>query len=294
WDPRHRAVRTVLALSGWTAGSVLANQVSFYVVQLLAGARGGDVTAFNYAYQFFQLPYAIFAVSIASVISPDLAERWSAGAMRAYRARLGSGIRLTLAILVPAGAGYAVIAGPLLHLALDHGRVSGPEAHLTAVLLAIFALGLPGFSVYLLLMRAYQSMKDTRAMFWRYCAENALTLVAAAALYPALGVRGLALGWIGAYSVVAVTAFAQVARRTGGLQGEALRATAWRVAVASAAMVAALEGLGAVLPGSAGVAVTVVKVCLLAVVGTAVYVLVALWLGVAEVRRVLLVRWSGR
>ena len=287
WNPGHPAVRTVLRLSMWTFGAVLANQVSFYVIQLLASSRSGDVTAFNYAYQFFQLPYAIFAVSIASVIAPDLAERWSTGQLRAFRARMGSGIRLTLAIMVPAGVGYAIIALPLLRLALRHGRVSVGEAHLTGVLVAIFAIGLPGFSVYLLLMRGYQSMQDTRSMFWRYCFENALTLVVGISLYPAFGVKGLAIGWIGAYSVAALVAFAKLRRKAGGLQGHAVFITTFRVVLATAAMAVVLVGLSLVLPDSGSIVVLVARVTVLAVFGTIVYILSALWLGVTEVRQVL-------
>ena len=287
WQPGHPAVRTMLRLSGWMFGAVAANQISFYVILYLAGVKGGDVTAFNYAYQFFQLPYAIFAVSIASVIAPDLAERWSLGDVKAFRARMSSGIRMTLAILVPAGVGYAIIAEPLLTLVLRHGHVSLNEAHLTGVLVAIFALGLPGFSVYLLLMRAYQSMKDTRSMFWRYAFENGLTLAVAAGLWPLLGVEGLVIGWIGSYSVAAVISFADVRRRCDGMQGSALFATSFRVLLATAAMTVVLLVLYVVLPGGDSLASLVGRVLVMVVAGTVVYVTSALWLGVVEVRQVI-------
>ena len=38
-------------------------------------------------------------------------------------------------------------------------------------------------------------------MFWLYAGENALTVVAALALYPVAGVKGLAGAWIGSYTV---------------------------------------------------------------------------------------------
>jgi putative peptidoglycan lipid II flippase len=287
WNPGHPAVRTVLRLSVWTFGAVVTNQVSFYVVQLLAVSKSGSVSSFNYAYQFFQLPYAIFAVSIAAVIAPDLAQKWSNGMRRAFRARMGSGIRLTVAILVPTGVGYAIVAQPLLRLALRHGSYSAAQTHLTGDLVAIFALGLPGFSVYLLLMRAYQSMKNTRSMFWCYAAENALTIAAGVALYPWLGVRGLVIGWVGAYSVVALVAFAHLSSRTGGLQGPAVLVTGVRVAIATAVMAGVLEGLDRVLPTSDQVGLLLARVAVLVVAGGLVYVTVALWLGVAEVRHVL-------
>ena len=112
--------------------------------------------------------------------------------------------------------------------ATGRSRRATPTASPAVVVL--FAVGLPGFSAYLLLMRAYQAMQDTRSMFWLYLIENAATLVLAGALYPVLGVRGLALGWVGAYTVGSIAAFAHLRRRTGGLDGQAIVAGLVRVA----------------------------------------------------------------
>jgi putative peptidoglycan lipid II flippase len=294
WQPGHPVVRTVLRLSAWTFGAVVANQVAFYIVQLLASAKSGDVTAFNYAYMFFQLPYAIFAVSIAVVLAPDLARQWTSGQVGAFRAQVASGLRLTLAILVPAAVGYAIVAQPLLRLALRHGQVTVGEAHLTATLVAIFGLGLPGFSVFLFLMRAYQAMKDTRSMFVAYVAENAMTLIVGISLYPTFGVRGLVVGWVGAYSLAAIGVFAHLGRRTGGLQGSTVAKTLYRVALATIAMAIVLEILSAVLPSGGSIVVLVVRVALLSLVGVGVYTVSALWLGVGEVRQVVTFRGTRR
>src|SRR5205807_2300844 len=64
WDPRHPAITRVLRLSGWTFGYVVANQVSFWIALVLANGHAGDVSAYTYAYAFFQLPYGVLAVSI--------------------------------------------------------------------------------------------------------------------------------------------------------------------------------------------------------------------------------------
>src|SRR6202044_1590268 len=107
-------------------------------------------------------------------------------------------------------------------LVLRHGSFTSANAHLIASVVVLFAAGLPGFSAYLLLMRGYQAMQDTRSMFWLYLFENAATLVLAGALYPVMGVGGLALGWVGAYSLGAIAAFAHLRRRTGGLEGRSI------------------------------------------------------------------------
>ena len=180
---------TIARLSAWTIGAVVANQVSFVLISVLANTNGGNLSSFMYAYTFMQLPYAIIAVSIAYAVAPDLAELWTDGKTNAFAGTLSRAMRVTIVLLLPAGVGYALLARPgcpcsrprSLFGQLRRVHRFGPQH---------FALGLPGFSAYLLLMRAFQSKQDTRSMFWLYVGENALTVVAALALYPVVGVKG--------------------------------------------------------------------------------------------------------
>ena len=282
WDLDHPAVRTVLRLSVWTLGSVIANQVAFNLILVLADKKTGDVTVFQTAYQFFQLPYAIFAVSIASVITPDLSQHWSDRDLGAFRRQMANGLRLTLAILVPAAVGYVALAHPFLQLVFRHGSFTAADAHRIGTVVALFAVGLPGFSAYLLLMRGYQAMQDTRSMFLLYLVENLATLVLAGVLYPVMGVSGLALGWVSAYSIGSIVAFAHLRRRTGGLEGAATALALVRVVIASAIMAVPVIAFSRVVGGGSDLAL-VVEVGGGAAIGTAVYLGASRVLGIREV-----------
>jgi putative peptidoglycan lipid II flippase len=300
WEPGHPAVRTVLRLSLWTFGAVLANQVAFNLVLIIAGKKSGDVVVFTTAYQFFQLPYAIFAVSIAAVVTPDLSDRWAKGDVAGFRRQMAGGLRLTLAILVPAAVGYVALAHPFLTLIFHHGSFSSHDAHKIGTVVALFAIGLPGFSAYLLLMRAYQAMQDTKSMFWLYVIENGATIVLAAALYPALGVGGLALGWVSAYSIGSIVAFFNLRQRTGGLQGAATARTLTRVAVATAVMFAAVWAVRLAVGTTGSDIHLAVTVGAGAIVGAVIYIVVCRFLGVSELDVILRRRrrrgahWAGR
>lgn len=286
WDLRHPAVRTVLRLSLWTFGAVIANQVSFNLILVLADHKVGDVAVFSTAYQFFQLPYAIFAVSIASVITPDLSEQWAKRDLDGFRRQMASGFRLTMAVLVPAAVGYVVLAEPFLQLVLRHGSFSSSDSHRVAVVVIAFALGLPGFSAYLLLMRGYQSMQDTKSMFWLYLAENIATVVLAAALYPLMGVSGLALGWVGAYTIGAIAAFAHLRRRTLGLDGRAIAGGLVRVAGATALMAIPVIALTHLITGDTDLA-RLEQVGGGVVAGTIVYLAAVQVFGISELTTLL-------
>lgn len=284
WQPTHPAVRRVARLSSWLIGVVIANQISLALVMILAGRTDGGVTAYQFSFQFFQLPYALVAVSVASAIMPDLSERWTARDARGFEQQFVRGLRTTLALLVPAGLVYIAVAQPFIQLAVHHGRVSSHGAHLVGSTLALFATGLPGFSAFFLLMRAYQAMQEARAMFWLYAIENALTVIAALVLEPFLGVPGLALGWVAPYTIVSFVAWVDLRRRVGRLGGPHTTRAIVRIVLAGGLAGGVAAVIGIPFPSDATDPVLVVR--LVAQVGCAgiAYLALTRVFGIKELR----------
>ncbi len=277
WNLRHPAVRTVLRLSGWTFAFTAANQVALWVVLTLAnGGRAGDVAAYQAGQVFFQLPYGIFAVSVMSALLPDLSERWSLGDLERYRRTVSHGLRLIAAVLVPAAVGYVCLARPIVAVALDHGALEAASAATTAEVLSLLALGLPGFSAYLFLTRAYQAMQDTRTMFLLYLVENAVNIGAAVVLHPHMGVHGLALAYAVAYTGGTGVALAHLRRRLGGLDVATVARSWGRVLGASTAMAVVVVVVSALVEHD------LAKVLLGVGAGGAVYAMAARSFGVSE------------
>jgi putative peptidoglycan lipid II flippase len=287
WDLHHPAVRRVARLSSWLVGVVIANQASLALVMILAGKVQGGVTAYQFSYQFFQLPYALIAVSVASALMPDLAERWSNGDRRGFERQIVLGLRVTLAVLVPVGLAYIAVAQPFIQLAVHHGRVTQSGAHLVSSSLALFAAGLPGFAAFFLLMRMYQAMQNARAMFWIYVMENALTVVAALALDPILGVPGLALAWIAPYTLASFVAVYDLRRRVGSLGGMHTVRALLRIVTAGSVAAGAVVGVGLLFPKRAGDALLVARLVVQIGLGAAVYLGLARVLGIKELRPVI-------
>ncbi len=245
WQPGHEAMRRITRLAGWTFGIVLSNQVALVVVLALAdGARvPGAVSAYTYAYTFFQLPYGMIAVSVMTAVTPSLSARWAEGDLAAFRHRMAFGLRSILAIIIPSAVGMVILAHPLIDLVLGHAAETSAQADVTAATLAMFALGLPGFCTFLYMVRVLQAMQDTRTAFRIYLVENAINIVLGILLVGPLGVRGLALSVSIAYSVAAIIALSVVRSRVGGLGGDDLTTPVTRVLGASAVM-----GVATVLP----------------------------------------------
>lgn len=145
FDWRHRSIRQVFRLSGWTLAYTLANQIALAVVLALAASidGSGHVTAYTYAFMFFQLPNGLFAVSLMTTTEPEMARAVTAGDTAGLRRQFAAGLRLVLLVLIPASAAMAVLAHPVVNALLGHGGYADDTA-LTGTLLVLFSLGLVG------------------------------------------------------------------------------------------------------------------------------------------------------
>ena len=294
WDLGHPAVRKVARLSSWLVGVVLTNQISLALVMILAGRTAGGVTAYQFGYQFFQLPYALIAVSVASAIMPDLAEHWSSARFTRFEGQFITGLRVTLAALTPIAVVYVVVAKPFVELAIHHGAVSPSGAHLVGRTLAYFVAGLPGFSAFFLLMRAFQAMQDARSMFRIYVLENVLTVIVALALSPSLGVPGLALAWVAPYTVASIYAVVVLRKvpQIGSLGGWLTIRALIRIAVASLISGGAAVLVGLPLRSAHGDALVLTRLVLQVGVAGGLYLYLARALRMRELRPIL--RMLGR
>jgi putative peptidoglycan lipid II flippase len=281
FDFRHAALRRVARLSGWTAGYVVANQLALLVVLVLASKRSGDVSAYQYAFIFFQLPHGLLAVSIMTTTTPELARHAVARDEAALRERFSLGMRSMLVVVAPAAAAYLVLAQPAVAV-LVRGGFSVEDARTTADTLQLMAIGLVPFSVYLFVLRGFYSLQDTRTPFFVNVFENACNVALAIALFGELGVQGLALAHALAYVLASIVALVLLHRRIGG-PGRRVVVTGARATVGAGvlAMVAApvAGAIGAEHAGSAAVA-AVVGGC----AGAVAYVVALRLLGASELR----------
>ncbi len=233
FDWRHPAVRTMLRLSGWTFGYVVTNQVALLIVLVLANGGSGNASAYLYAYAFFQVPQGLLAVSIMTTMMPELArsaaQRDFAGL--AYRFRVG--LRYLLLLMIPAAVLFIALAQPMLGV-LVRGDFRPHDAVVTAQTLQAMSIGLVPFSVYLYTLRGFYALHDTFTPFWINTIENGVNVALAFALYPSLGVQGLALAWSGAYTVAAVVAVVVLRRRVPGPVDRAVGVSVIRAGIATA------------------------------------------------------------
>ena len=232
---RTEAIRRIAHLAKWVVVYVVVNQLGYLVVVILAlHADQGAVSAYQAAFILFQLPYAIFAVSIFTALLPAMSSRWSDGDVAGFRAMLARGLRMTAFIVIPASAGYLVLAEPIVRLLLQHGAAGAQDAASITSILMFFSIGLFSFSAFQLLLRAFYSTQDSRTPALVNIASVGLNTALNLALVGLMGVRGLALGHATSYTFGVILLAILLRRKLGGLDGRAFTKGLVRIVAASA------------------------------------------------------------
>jgi putative peptidoglycan lipid II flippase len=249
WDWRHASVRRLIHLGRWVVVYVVANQVAYAIVINLASTVGaGAYTVYSNAFIFFSLPHAIVAVSIFTALLPGLTERWEDRQVDGVRDLFSRGFRDTMIAMIPAAAGYVVLAGPIASL-LAHGAVPASEGPVLGRTLAAFAVGLPFFSAFQLLTRTLYATGDSKTPALVNIGVGAVNvgvdLLVIYALH--LGVAGLALGHAASYVFGSIALFAVVHRRLGGADDMRIGRTLAKTLVAALVTAAAAAGVAALV-----------------------------------------------
>ncbi len=235
-DRHHPAVREVLRLSGWTIGYVAANQLALYAMTVLARPGSFGVTAYQVAFLLAQVPIGLLAMSVITTFTPELARARAARDKARFLARFEQGLRLLLAVMLPAGFGLAVLARPLVSILLQAGAFDAADAEITGATLTAFAWGVGAVAAYLFVLRGFTTHADTRTPFVVNAFENALNILLGVALVGTFGVPGLAWSFTIAYGISSVGALAILARKLPGVPVRRLLGSAGRLGLAALVM----------------------------------------------------------
>jgi putative peptidoglycan lipid II flippase len=159
---RDPAVRHMLLLAVPTVIYVATNlvAVSFKNASALAASPKGPA-ALMYAWTFYQLPYGILAVALATAVFTELAEAAGRRDIPALKAHFTKGLRATGLLMLPCAALLIALAVPLVSL-YRVGEFNASDVQVVAEALQLWAVGLLFFACMMLVLRTFYSMKDTR------------------------------------------------------------------------------------------------------------------------------------
>jgi len=240
FDTKHPGVRKLGRLAVPVLAYVLIHQIGLWVVNILATQVRGGISAYQYAYIFFQLPYGIVAVSIITALFPTLSEKYVLKDKGELIETTSLGIRTTAFVVIPASVGYAVLATPIVRLLLQHLNFGTQDTEMLASVVLYFVIGLFFFSIFMLILKVFYSMQDTKTPMIVAGIIIAFNIAIDFALFytfksDVMKVSGLALGNTAAHFVGAILVWEVLRRRLGSLDGSRIARSLAKICVASAA-----------------------------------------------------------
>ena len=252
FEPKHPAVRKGARLGAWALGYAGGYQAGLIVVLLLANGVKGGVAAYQWAYTFFYLPHALFAIPVFQVLFTAMSEHVAKGEDESLVERLRDGLSMLSFLMIPTATIMLATTHPITRLTLEYGVMTGSGASLVARVLEAFAVGLPLFSAFLVYTRAYYALGDTKIPALVNAGTVALSSIAGAVLFVTLprdwAVPGLAIGHSIGYAAGAVVLARLWHRRIGSRAGPKLTSALLRGVTGSLAALVVMLIVRALVP----------------------------------------------
>ena len=218
-------------------------QINVFVDSILASFETivglGGQSALYYANRLFQLPLAIFGMSLAQAILPTFSMQHLRQDKEAFRETLSAAIRSLLFIILPASAGLVVFSRPIIRILFQHGHFDEVSTRITSGALFFYAFGLLSCCLIKLFVNAFYAMQDTRTPVKTMFFSVMLNIVLSLALMRPLKIGGLALASSLSATMNAALLYHFLRKKTGSLQGKLIFRSLLKVLAAVSVMVAA-------------------------------------------------------
>jgi putative peptidoglycan lipid II flippase len=267
-------------------------------------SRTGDqsIPWMQYSATLIQFPLGLVSIAVSVAILPTLSQQVTVGRPGPFKATLAQGLRLVLALTIPATVGLWVLAAPIVALVFEHGGFTAIDTVGTVAALRCHLVGLIFAAVDQPLIFAFYARKDT----WTPALVGAATvslygnLALIPTLFAPLALNVLILANSLKLAAHALIMLVLLQRNIGGLGAHGIEI--WKlVAKATGASVAmgivvhlVVTGIAQVVPVGLGGEVLLVGAG--GLVGAAVYGALAILLRIEEVGllRLALHDWGQR
>lgn len=246
FDFRNSGLGKLGDLAIWTVGFVLVNQISLLIIARLTtyanviAEKNGDIAIGFTSYQkgqlMMMLPHSIITVSIITALLPRLSKHSHAENLGEFGSELSIALRNVITFVVPCAGILIFMGGQIGTILYGHGAATYEQGGAVGIISSMFAIGLPAFSIFYVLLRTYYAQENTKTPFFLNLGFNLLHMGIGLTLFVFLPnhlkVQGLAIAYSLAYVLVCGFTWQKVADRlTQVNSGKLLRLLA-RVATA--------------------------------------------------------------
>jgi putative peptidoglycan lipid II flippase len=175
------------------------NQIAYIVITrfvtsanieaVLSGGTAAGLTTYQKANLIYILPHSVITISLITALLPQLSARANQSDERGFAELVSSSLRVVLVLLVPIALFLYISAQELSVFLFGYGAAGIDSAAKVGEVTALFALGLPAFSLIYVINRIWYSTENTRTPFVFSIVINALAVGLGIALFSQVGVQ---------------------------------------------------------------------------------------------------------
>lgn len=157
----HPAVRRIVRLYAPVALGIAFSVVGTVIDRWLASGYTAAAGTMRYATALVQFPLGLVASAVSLAVLPTLSRQSAAADEDSFRGTLAMGLKVVLLLIMPATAGLAALAGPLVALVYERGAFSAADSGVTALALLLYLPGLPAAAIDQVLIFAFYARRNT-------------------------------------------------------------------------------------------------------------------------------------
>lgn len=182
-------------------------QVNILVSRFLAFSLddSGSLSYLFLSSRLIELPLGIFAISLSTVLFPELAKYAGDSDQARFKNCVIQGVRLTYAVTIAAAFGLGLLATPILSLLFNWGMFTADNVLLASEILLISVFALPFYAGSGFLVKVFHSKKNMRVPLHAAMISMVINLLMSVMLMFSYGVHGLA--WANVIAAVFQTVF---------------------------------------------------------------------------------------
>ena len=228
---RGSGLGKIADLAIWTIGFVIINQVSFLILSNLTtyanvlavseNLVANGFTSYQKAQLMMMLPHSIITVSVVTALLPKLSKHAHDLDDKSFSADLAKALRTVVAFIVPLAVILFLAGNRIGQFLYGYGASTAVQGQAVGKVAAMFAIGLPAFSMFYVLLRSYYAREDTKTPFLINVAFNFLHLILGTFLFIRVStenkVAALAFAYSISYIAVWLFTWRLVSKRDVGL-----------------------------------------------------------------------------
>ncbi|MGC1272550.1 MAG: murein biosynthesis integral membrane protein MurJ [Planctomycetaceae bacterium] len=196
----------------------------------------GSAAALFLGQRLYQFPLGVFGVALGTVLFPQLARHAAAGRRDELRSVLTLGLKLSIAIGLPASVGLALTARPLADALFRYGAFDAQDAAQTSTAIAAYGVGVWAFIALLIANRGFYAVGDRTTPLTTGIAATLLNVALSVTLVWPFGGPGLAIATSIAASFQVALSIVALRRRDLSPALPAIAVTGFKAIVATAMM----------------------------------------------------------